>query len=126
MVFGALAAFWLLPEIRKSLWLLALLLGGSAIYAGFTVYSLILFSNMLIAPQTPLLYEGKIVQKIHHPPGGRNHHHKYRITLDSTDEYGFDLHFNISEQQYKQLRMGMNYRREMTRGGLGIAYRLRW
>jgi hypothetical protein len=115
-------------SIRKKIPLVPVLIGSTA-FIGFSAYITVLIINAVMPPQTPLVYEGRITDRWHRDKVGfevfRDIFKRYYISLDRNDEYGFPLHLPVSKENHHRLRLGMHYRHEMTRGGLGIAYRFR-
>lgn len=130
MIFTSMLCLLLLiPSVRKRILFVPILI-GSAAFIGFSTYIMVLIINTVKLPQTPLVYEARIIDRWHRDKAGfeffKDIFKKYYISINGNDEYGFPLHIPVSKEEHHQLRLGMQFRHEMTRGGLGIAYQLRW
>lgn len=93
---------------------------GTPLLVFTLLYAGVLALNVWLPPQHEVLYQGFITDK--EVVRGRSTTHY--VYLDQVDQFYFELRFKVSKQEYENYQVGDKFRRQMTRGGLNIDYRL--
>ena len=75
-------------------------------------------ANALLQPQEKIIIEGHITDKF---LTGK-HQESAVVVLDKNNSLGEPYKFYASKNLYKQIKIGDDYRKELTRGGLGFVY----